>query len=59
MTKREANLIETIAEEYIYTVKERGGLEEKGTDAEDFFEVSVWSLREALEAVYEAGKNSR
>ena len=59
MTKKEAKQIEEIAKKYIYAIEERGGLEEKGNDEDDFFETSVWSLEAALKAAFEAGKNSR
>ena len=31
-------------------------LEERKSDSLDFYEVSVWSIRDALEAAYKAGK---
>lgn len=51
--------IEEIAKKYFYAVRERGDLDERGNDSEDFIETSVWSLQAALEAAYEAGRQSR
>lgn len=47
--------IENLAKEYLNIET----LETKGSDYEDFHEVSVWSLKAALEAAYEAGKNAQ
>jgi hypothetical protein len=44
-----------IAKEYFPAVSERGSLETKNNDDEDFFEVSVWALKSALEAAYRLG----
>lgn len=37
----------------------RSDLEEHKTDDEDFFETSIWSLKAALLAAYELGKQSK
>lgn len=34
----------------------RGDLEAHGNDSEDFIEISVWTLEEALVKAYELGK---
>lgn len=34
-------------------------LEPRNSDSLDFHDVSVWSLKKALEAAYEAGRKSR
>ena len=44
-----------IAKEHFYPVSERGNLETRDNDHEDFFEVSVWSLKAALEEAYKLG----
>lgn len=36
----------------------RENLESKGNDTDDFLEVSVWRLQEALEKAYELGRES-
>ena len=51
--------IEAIAKEIIYAIEKRGGLDTRNNDDEDFIETSVWSLKAALEAAYEAGKNDK
>lgn len=45
-----------IAKKHFYPVEERGTLETRDNDHEDFFEVSVWSLKAALEEAYKLGK---
>jgi len=40
-------------------VQERGGLEARQCDSEDFIEVSVWGLEAALKDAYESGRNSK
>ena len=44
-----------IAKEYFPAVEERGSLETRDNDHEDFFEVSVWGLKAALEEAYKLG----
>ncbi len=44
-----------IAKNYFPAVEERGSLETRDNDHEDFFEVSVWSLKAALKEAYKAG----
>ena len=51
------NLME-IAKKHIYPVEERGDLETRDNDSEDFLDVAVWSIKAALEAAYELGKES-
>lgn len=46
-----------IAAENISALEGRGDLESRNNDSEDFFETSVWSLKAALVAAYELGKN--
>ena len=44
-----------IASKHLIAVAERGDLETRHSGAEDFFEVSVWDLKAALESAYRAG----
>lgn len=44
-----------IARKHLVTIENRADLEPHRTDDDDFFEVSIWGLRAALEAAYEAG----
>ena len=48
-----------IAAKHLITVQERGDLEARHSDRDDFFEVSVWALEAALKEAYEAGRNSK
>lgn len=45
-----------IAKKHFPAVEERGNLETRNSDSADFFEVSVWSLKSALEAAYKLGQ---
>ena len=45
-----------IAKKNLYAVEERGDLETRNWDGADFFEVSVWGLKKALEEAYLLGK---
>ena len=56
MTKTEQKTIEKIAREYIPSLNNRPNLEPMHADEHDFFGVSVWCLKDALTAAYEAGK---
>ena len=48
--------LEKLALETLNSLNGRGNLETKDNDNEDFFEVSIWGLRDLLEKVYELGK---
>ena len=48
-----------IAMKNIIAVEERGSLETRRCDCEDFFEVGVWELEKALKEAYEAGRKSK
>lgn len=48
-----------IAAKHLVAVEERGDLETRRSDGEDFFEVSVWGLAAALKDAYEAGRKSK
>ena len=50
----EAKLLK-IAKKHFYAVEERGSLATRDNDHEDFFEVSVWGLKAALEEAYKLG----
>ncbi len=58
MTETEKTICK-IAKEYIYSVKERGGLDTRNNDSEDFIETSIWSLKAALIAAYNAGRSDK
>ena len=48
-----------IAAKHLITVQERGDLEPRHRDSDDFIEVSVWGLEAALKDAYEAGRKSK
>jgi hypothetical protein len=56
MTPTNLKKLVKIAEESIPELEGRGDLEARNSDSEDFFETSVWSLKEALRAAFEYGK---
>ena len=56
MTKKEQNAILEIARRNLPAMEQRGDFETRMNDTEDFLEVSVWSLRAALEEAYELGR---
>lgn len=58
LSKKERESLVEIAKKYIYPVEARGDLETRDNDSEDFLDVSVWSIKAALEAAYELGKES-
>lgn len=45
-----------IAMEHMATVEQRGDLETRHSDSEDFLDIAVWCLKDALEAAYELGR---
>ena len=48
--------IYNIAKKHIYGLLERGDLKAHNSDHEDFLDIAVWSLEEALIAAYEQGR---
>lgn len=58
MQKLEKQLYE-IAAARMAAVDFRGHLEELHNDRDDFIEVPVWGLMDALKAAYELGKSSK
>ena len=55
--RRDQVLLE-IAKKHSCAIEERGDLEKRNNDSEDFLEVSVWSLKEMLKEAYELGKQN-
>lgn len=45
-----------IAKRNIYRLEERGDLEQRFIDSEDFLDGLVWSIRKILEEAYERGE---
>ena len=56
LTKKEQHKVLEIAKRVVYGVKERGDLEQRFNDSEDFLDIAVWTLREAMEEAYALGK---
>lgn len=56
MTPANLKKLEAIARESIPGLEGRPDLETRHSDSEDFFETSVWCLKEALRAAFEYGK---
>lgn len=56
MTEAELKTIIKIAQENIPALKNRPNLESQNMDDLDFFDISVWCLKDALIAAYEAGR---
>lgn len=56
MTKAEMKKLVKIAQENIPGLEGRPDLEAQNMDELDFYDVSVWCLKAALVAAYEAGK---
>lgn len=47
-----------IAKRNSYSIEERGDLETRNSDSEDFIEMSMWSIKAMLEEAYELGKKA-
>lgn len=56
MTPAELDALVKIAQENIPAMEERADLEAHNSDGEDFLDVSVWCIKDALVAAYELGK---
>lgn len=56
MNEQIKKALEQIAMEESYTLEERGGLDTRNTDSEDFVEIAVWTIRDMLKRAYELGK---
>ncbi|WP_296561418.1 hypothetical protein [uncultured Acetobacterium sp.] len=48
-----------IAKEAFYSIEQRGDLETRDNDHEDFLDISVWSLKEALIQAFESGRKQK
>ena len=56
LTKKEQQKVLEIAKRVVYGVKDRGDLEQRYRDSDDFLDIAVWTLREAMEEAYALGK---
>ena len=55
LSKEQERKLEDIAMAYSIEIQERGGLDERHNDREDFPEISIWSIQQILEEAYKAG----
>lgn len=55
ISKKAQRKLLTIAKKHFYGVKERGDLETRYCDDDDFLDIAVWCLKAALEEAYELG----
>lgn len=55
--RTDAQLLE-IAKKRSAAIAERGDLQERGSDSEDFIELSVWNLKAMLEEAYQLGRQN-
>ena len=56
ISKRTLKALEQIAMEASYSLEQRGGIEGRGCDSEDFPEVSILAIQTMLERAYLLGK---
>ena len=56
--KTERKLLE-IAMQHMPPVADRGDLKTRNSDSEDFLNLAVWRLRDALMEAYELGKDEK
>lgn len=56
LKKKNEQRVTEMALQMIPELEGRGDLEAHGNDSEDFIEISVWTLKEALVKAYELGK---
>ncbi len=48
-----------IAKRYSVSVEQRGDLKVRGSDSEDFIDVSVWGLEQMLQQAYKLGREAK
>jgi len=56
LTKKQQQALLDIAKRLMVAVENRGDLEARGCDSEDFIEVPVWGIQKAMEEAYLLGK---
>lgn len=56
ISKKTMNALEKIAMEKSSVIENRGGLERKWNNEEDFPEIAIWSIEEMLIAAYNLGR---
>lgn len=56
MNKKLKQALYNIAANNSYAVENRGDLEKRHNDSEDFLEISVWAIQNMLKEAYELGR---
>lgn len=56
LTRKQQKALLDIAKRLMVEVENRGDLEARGCDSEDFIEVLVWGIQKAMEEAYLLGK---
>lgn len=59
LNKKQQDALLKIAMQTMLSVAERGDLETRNSDSEDFLDVPVWNLKRALEEAYLLGKSEK
>lgn len=59
MTEKENIELNKIATKINYTLRERGDLEARNIDEQDFVNIPVWEIKEMLEQAYLLGKQNK
>lgn len=59
LNKKQQDALLKIAMQTMLSVAERGDLETHNSDSEDFLDIPVWSLKQALEEAYLLGKSEK
>lgn len=59
LNKKQQGALLKIAMQTMLSVAERGDLETRNSDSEDFLDIPVWSLKQALEEAYLLGKSEK
>ena len=55
LDKKTLRQLEKIAMDSDFTLKERGGIDGRNNDTEDFQEISIWGIQRMLEEAYKLG----
>lgn len=58
MNKKEYNSLNILATKLSYRLRDRGDLETKNSDMEDFIIMPIWEIKEIVVAAYILGKES-
>mgnify|MGYP000863385175 FL=1 len=59
LNKKQQDALLKIGMQTMLSVAERGDLETRNSDSEDFLDIPVWCLKRALEEAYLLGKSEK